>query len=418
MAKIRRKVRKGRPVGTSGEAARPVRIAVATCIWQRPALTEIVLRHYRRMADQVAGVVDLRLICVGSEGEASRALAERAGWSYVEHANMPLGAKWNATLPGVRTADADAVLIVGSDDLVNAAVVRGYAEALKEGGRYLGLLDLYFLDQPTGRMLHWRGYTGQREGETAGLGRCIHRDYLEFVGWKLWRDELEFGLDRSMHERLAPLLTDAGRAPERRAFRCGERGMMALDVKTRTNMWRFEDVARSPDCVSVPSDAVLADHFEKTLVEELRRLTPDGRRLMGGERPQFRYAGTPRGEADALVRAGEEAFVRGALATAEQSFREALRWVPTHGDALNDLGVTMTRMGRTAEAQRAFLKALLLADDPSSAAINLASVELDAGRPDVALRYIQRAAQLGGDAQTLRRAAEQIQAQLNEAQAK
>ena len=52
-------------------------------MWQRPALTRLVLKSYAAWKSRFEGVAECELMCVGSEGSRSRELAERAGWSYL-----------------------------------------------------------------------------------------------------------------------------------------------------------------------------------------------------------------------------------------------------------------------------------------------------------------------------------------------
>ena len=89
------------------------RVEILTCLWRRHQLADIVLRHYAAVRDALAGTLTLGITAVGSEGAQSRDLAERHGAHYVEHANSPLGAKWNVGLRAVRELQPDAVVITG-----------------------------------------------------------------------------------------------------------------------------------------------------------------------------------------------------------------------------------------------------------------------------------------------------------------
>ena len=259
-----------------------------------------MLAYYRDLALALAPDVTLELVAVGSEGAVSREVAERHGVLYLEHPNQPLGAKWNAGLAALEARDVEAVVVVGSDDLVQPELLRLYAEHLRRGARFVGLLDAYFLDLPAWQLFYWEGYSWARLGESGGLGRCIARPWLEAVGWRLWDGELERGLDRSMEARLTPLMRAAPRTVE--LLHARDHGMVPLDIKTSTNLWSMQQVADSAPLRPVPF-ALLEDTYPALVVAGLAtlrgaRAAPEAssRRSIGGSNPVVtaqRLAGSP-----------------------------------------------------------------------------------------------------------------------------
>jgi len=218
-------------------------IALLTCLWRRWPLTGLVLAHYADLRESMADRLTLELVCVGSEGDVSRTAAEAAGAHYLEHDNLPLGAKFNAGLTLARSLETEAVLIAGSDDLADVQLLERYRCGLVEGARFMGLRDMYFLDLRTRRLCFWPGYKpGPRYGDTLGFGRLIHRELLDTLDWQLWDDALSKGLDASMSARLQPHLYDWARFPSR-TLRCMEDSVVAVGVKSDTNIWTFDQVA-------------------------------------------------------------------------------------------------------------------------------------------------------------------------------
>ncbi len=242
-----------RRLPTLGKGKR-IRIGVLVTLWKRHALADLVLSRCRSIRDNLAPIVELELMAVGSEGEVSRSLAERNGFGYLERPNNPLGAKRNAGLRALKRFDLDAVAFVDSDDFVNERLFTTYAIGLQAGYAVLGLLDMYVLDLDTLRACYWPGYgpKGGREGETLGLGRCVNRALLDRLDWKLWDDTLNRRLDGSMIEHLA---SEVVANPEQ--FPLGtisirEHDVTAVDVKTGTNLWSFDHmiaVLRTPQHV-------------------------------------------------------------------------------------------------------------------------------------------------------------------------
>ncbi len=234
----------------SGRQA-PVKITVLTCVWKRPRLTRFVMSHYASMRDQLKGVVEIDLLAVGSEGESSRQLAEPFGFAYIEFPNRPLGAKWNAGLRAIQRTETEAVVIAGSDDLVNAEYFQLVGRGTKAGLSFIGLVDMYFLDLKTRRLVLWKGYHSDRAGDPIGLGRCLGRHVLDEANWQLWENHVESSLDANMAKVIGPLLT---RSHQCALLHTESDSAIGIDIKSDTNMWSFDEMTRVADCNDVGVD--------------------------------------------------------------------------------------------------------------------------------------------------------------------
>lgn len=380
---------------------RPLKLGLLTCLWQRHALTEIVLGHYAALRESLAPILQLEPLAVGSEGQTTRSIAERHGFRYLEHANQPLGAKWNAGLRAFRQTELDALLIVGSDDLLDRPLLEHFAGLLRDGARFIGLRDMYFFDQPSRRLLHWPGYVGPREGETTGLGRCIHRHYLEATDWHLWDDTLTSGLDRSMMTHLAPHMT--GREAHHHILDARAAGFAPIDVKTAVNLWSYDQVAASGQFEHLEADAFLRQHFPAGLVDKLLALKPsDGEAevdpdstaraahprahpakfrprtsSMTGQTSNDSHL-TPfqlvKQRLTSLLLVGEAAFEAGEIDVAERAFESVLEIHPTDARALTNLAVVKHTIGESQAAEHLLLKAIVFGADPTDALLNLGAI--------------------------------------------
>ena len=188
------------------------RIVLLTCVWQRPELTDIVLDYYHHLQAQLADCLELVLVAVGSEGRASRDLCEQHGFHYYEYANTPLSNKWEHGLQQTRSQNPDGVVIVGSDDLINAGLLRHYVTLLQQGLLFCGLTDGIFFDvcRPT-HSIHWYGYGGRtkdhgmpwRLNESIGMGRLLSSTLLEQLDYSLWKGaSIDKSLDSHAKDRL------------------------------------------------------------------------------------------------------------------------------------------------------------------------------------------------------------------------
>jgi hypothetical protein len=181
-----------------------MKLVVVSTVWKRPALTQRVLSWYRDLKEDVSDEMRVELLAAGSEGRTSRRLVESCGWDYVEAPNEPLSGKWNRVTLAAKDYAADALMVVGSDDLVNknclvkAGASMGFAS-------FFGLLDLWFLAlDRRPRLGYWPGYDNNRLGEPHGLARTFRSDLLDEMGWCFWPNEpgARNALDRAWHSRV------------------------------------------------------------------------------------------------------------------------------------------------------------------------------------------------------------------------
>ena len=278
----------------------PLRLVVLTCVWQRPALTEVFLSYYQKIAKKLIGKIDLILLAVGSEGNYSRQMCERYNFNYVEYKNFPLSDKWEFGLKHTRNFSPDGVIVVGSDDFISLSLFERYAELLNDGYLFSGLSDGYFLDLANSEeLIYWRGYGGlNREGgmpwrlnETLGMGRMYSRLLLEWIDYSLWHEKnINKGLDGVAKDRLfslgmfAVLKKHAVRFPiQNREFLFGQVSMkmeeldaFALDVKSPSgNVTTMGNYRKSRDACKIIDETwcYLKKYLPMDTVDALRKLS-------------------------------------------------------------------------------------------------------------------------------------------------
>jgi Tetratricopeptide repeat len=244
-----------------------VRLALISAIWRRPDVTRVVLRFHAEASKRMKPQVDLRLVVAGSEGEASRSIAESVGACYVEVPNSPLGAKWNAAAEAARDLDVDGVVVCGSDDLLSEAYLRWCADGVREGFEYQGILDLYYMHLATGRVIHWPGYSKgtSRRGEPAGTGRCLSRVILDRLRFRPWDDALERLLDRSMTEKVRELHSLSHRCAK--TYEAGP----VLALHGPTALSDFGQLARTPGVVPA-NPRIIRSEFGSKVEEDVHHL--------------------------------------------------------------------------------------------------------------------------------------------------
>jgi len=201
-----------------------MKLGILTAVWKRPELTALVLNYYRQL--KVKGIEFEFMAVVSSMDDWT--MAKNLGWDAMIWGNNPLGKKFNIGLKQFEKTDVDAVVIIGSDNLINKEYFTQVKNAFKRGSDYVTLRDLYIYDALKKRLVYV-------SPAFPGAGRCVGREVLEEVDWRLWKNEANYLLDSTVQKRLAHI--------EHRPHNIRDiidKGIVLLDIKTDVNMWTLE----------------------------------------------------------------------------------------------------------------------------------------------------------------------------------
>jgi hypothetical protein len=241
------------------------KIVVITPMWRREELAKIMIRSLRRVIDGLSGSVDVVHLVCGSEGDKSRSIAMSCGAEYMEAQNQPLGAKFNAALQGAMSFNPDGVMVLGSDNFINADAFLMWDRFISEGVESMGFLDAYMIDPFRRKMVHWLGYnTSMRKGEPLGSGRCYSRSLLDRVNWRLWDSRKRESLDWSVTQRLKQF------NPVTRVGTMDNYGIYHLGVKTKENIVSLDRFFKyTPDRIELVDASELEVWFGAETADEI-----------------------------------------------------------------------------------------------------------------------------------------------------
>ena len=207
-----------------------MRVAIVTTMWKRPEIFSVFATQCKYLKDKYG---NLELIVTGSEAHVSREQAERYGFTYIEHANKPLGRKQNQSAIRSKDFDVDYIICLGSDDLITESLYERYLEYFSKGFDFIAPLDCYFIDSVSKRSLYWAGYRGAWLGMTCGAGRALSKKLLKKLGWQPWfDDQYSDVLDTGMDKKLETI------QHTRFTFYLGKDYL--IDIKSPVNMTTFE----------------------------------------------------------------------------------------------------------------------------------------------------------------------------------
>lgn len=234
-------------------------IGILTTLWKRHDLEGVVMEYYRSL--EIDGV-KFRRLAVGSEGDVTRFNAESSGWEYLEYENFPLTDKWNA---GMRELEGvDAVLVVGSDDIVSERALRTLIAEWENGADVVDLEDLFYYSIEDDA-----AYYSVRAHPGAGM--LIGASALMKVGWNPWPSGIDSRIDGALVNRLS---TDAYPCKFKHISDCKEKEVCMVDIKSGVNKWSVDDMTKMTDRVSqIPVE--LLDAAFPNLRDLLKQTTTD-----------------------------------------------------------------------------------------------------------------------------------------------
>ncbi len=136
--------------------------------------------------------------------------------------------KWIAGAEFMRHIDVDAVMVLGSDDLVSTSYLTTIANKLNSGEHVIVANSLYYLDAVKIKAI-------RATCTRVGAGRVISAELLDRLEWRPWelgKRHCDSSMDRTLHVVIPR---------SEWAFIEGE---VLLDVKTDINMWSFYHVSK------------------------------------------------------------------------------------------------------------------------------------------------------------------------------
>lgn len=198
-----------------------IKLLIFLAVWRRPIITELCFLGIERLKQHPD--YDIETLAVISEIEMMP-LCKKYNVNFVFHDNLPLGKKKNFGLQEAKKFDFDYLMEIGSDDLILSELLDQYKDIKHD---FFGIRDIAYLNSDTGECRRKIGST------TYGAGRMISRALLEKVKFRLWKDDLNRGLDNNsiysvMRNRIGYMQVKASDFP------------MVIDVKSKDNIWKFD----------------------------------------------------------------------------------------------------------------------------------------------------------------------------------
>lgn len=248
-----------------------MKVLIFLAAWKRPEITEICFMGINRLRKNSRLPIET-LVVISEESMIPLCNKYDIRWTFYK--NDPLGEKKNHGLNEAMKLEWDYLVEIGSDDLIKNELLELYYPFMERGESFFGTKDAVIIDSNNGNCRRLKSDTPY------GLGRCISRkviaekcygidveanepimssrlsiptgkigfvrveqaEELEKLGrvkilgksrYKLWRDEINKGLDNASDF----FLMKNG---------IGHKGVetdrpLCIDIKSKDNIWAYND---------------------------------------------------------------------------------------------------------------------------------------------------------------------------------
>ena len=231
------------------------RLCIATTTYKRPELTKAVQEWWASLnMPEVCGFVwagDYEPDNFPKHEDDIGAFMDATGREWVYPFcpdSVPLGRKHNWALNHCRYT-YHAVMVIGSDDIVQPELIINSVEAIKAGSWWARPTGLYFWEPATDRVAKAPGRC------ISGGGRVYSRKLLDMMDWTLWDDDINSKLDGNAETRIM----EAGRAHKIWVGPDDVKGAV-LSIKTEENLWPYDAAVNTTR--ATPVDKRILDTFE------------------------------------------------------------------------------------------------------------------------------------------------------------
>jgi hypothetical protein len=199
-------------------------LGIITINHNRPQVLKLWCASIKRLRKET----DTFIPAVVVSGVEDKDICHGYNIGHITFPNKPCTAKWNRAFEFMRSMSMDAVMILGSDDIVSTALLRNTYTRMEEDIDVMGVNSFYF-------------YCGQgvdrgklvllnrpNKNSFLGIAKTVSKRVLDQCDWVLWDQERNWGMDAI-----------ANRTINKYAKTKAEVGGMVVDVKTRVNLNSF-----------------------------------------------------------------------------------------------------------------------------------------------------------------------------------
>lgn len=177
------------------------KIVCVTCAYKREELLDYVIKYLSNLNELY------KIIVVGSNDDERKIVEKYEICEYHEYENLPLSNKWNKGVLEARKYNPDAILIMGSDDIVSKDYLKYGKYLLSKNYDFIGCRSWLTIIKDGSTVIDsaFVGYRNNRSGnEPIGAGRIISKTVLDALDWNLYKFDtpINKGLDFNSYKKV------------------------------------------------------------------------------------------------------------------------------------------------------------------------------------------------------------------------
>lgn len=230
-------------------------IALVTCFHGRPKVSRLFFAGVERLKREGHQVQVCAAVTKGDH--ENLALCEEHGAAWVEHSNHDLALKFNAAAAIARWFGADAIMTLGSDDLVSGELLTEARELIPRRHYIVpGALGVYAPHLKKAALLKDPVVPNALK---FGAGRILSFDLLERLSWKPWPAvSASRGLAVLSHLNILKAYPSIHVTDNRKHH--------VLDVKSPENIWGFDHLRKQGSTITKEEALWFLSDQEKALM--------------------------------------------------------------------------------------------------------------------------------------------------------
>jgi len=185
-----------------------------------------VLRLWCAQIKRLRGRLETYIPAVVVSDEADKSICNEYKVWHITQQNNPATEKFNRAFKYMQSQNVDAVMTLGSDDIISCGFYTKTLEELDNGADYVGTGVFYFY---CGQGLDRGKMVKLDTPQIKGIGRTVTKDILNQCDWRLWNVEKNWGMDAIATKNIVKYAKKKAIVED-----------IIVDVKTRQNLNSFK----------------------------------------------------------------------------------------------------------------------------------------------------------------------------------
>jgi len=195
---------------------------IITISHNRPSVLRLWCCQIKRLREELETYIPAVVV----SDEADESICNEYHVFHITQQNNPVTEKFNRAFKYMQSQGINAVMTLGSDDIISTEYVRKTLAELNNGADYVGTRVFYFY---CGQGLDRGKMVKLDSPQTKGIGRTVSKAILDQCDWRLWDKPKNWGMDAIATKNIVKYAKKKAIIED-----------IIVDVKTRVNLNSFK----------------------------------------------------------------------------------------------------------------------------------------------------------------------------------